>query len=81
MCCPAGEHVNTEGGKRLPTSSFSHRPEAPPVTHGGKGVGGGQKKSEEEGKEGHRAIEKVLDGRKKLMREEKSGWPKKKKNS
>lgn len=40
MCCPAGEHVNTEGGKILPTSCFSHRPETPPVTHGGKEEGG-----------------------------------------
>lgn len=45
MCCPAGEHFNTEGGKQLPTRSFSHRPEAPPVTYtwregGGRGSSG-----------------------------------------
>lgn len=36
--------VNTltqRGEKKLPTSSFSHCPEAPPVTHGGKEEGGG----------------------------------------
>lgn len=32
MCCPAGEHVNTEGGKKLPTSSFPTIPNPPPQT-------------------------------------------------
>lgn len=48
MCCPAGEHVNMGGG--LPTSSFSHHPKAPPVTHGGREEWGGGWRLQSDGK-------------------------------
>lgn len=69
------------GGKKLPTSSFSHRLEAPPVTHGGKeeggraeeelgGWGGGERRLQRDGKGIGWWGEKG--------EEEESGWPAKK---
>lgn len=81
MCCPAGEHVNTEGEKNFLQAAFPTVLKPLQLHMEGRRREGEQRKSEadeEEGNEGCRRMEKVLDGRGKKEGEEESGWPEKK---
>lgn len=87
MCCPAGEHVNTEGGKNFLQAAFP--PSQAPSTrhlHMEERRKGEWRRSKADGEEGNEnanctEMEKVLNGTKKKKkqaeREEESGWPNK----
>lgn len=86
MCCPAGEHVSTDGEKNFLQAAFppSQTP-SPKHLHMERRRKGEWRRSKADGEEGNenancREMEKVLNGKKKKKTErgEESGWPEKK---